>query len=237
MFSITSIPLGININFNYHLNKIKEVAKMTGKKAKLFGVMAFLVILILTITACDSNGGILNTPDEFNTNIEVFDANTSAEIEGANIIIDDYNVNANTDTNGEFIVNYEEIQGTLINFEVFMGGYTDYSANFEAGDSTVTVEMQPLSIDPAFDDVEFSTNDGFNLSVNEQAGIEINMITPDDGSETRSFMSTNVNVATVTQGSNIASITAVSPGTADILVTIEAPGYNPTISTIVVTVN
>lgn len=210
---------------------------MAKKRAKILGLMTFLVVLVLTITACGNNGGVFSTAEEYNTVFEVLDANTSVEIEGANIIIDDYNINANTDTNGEYIAIYEEVQGTLIDFEVFMGGYVDYSANFEAGDGTVSVEMQPLSNDPSLDNVEYWVNESFNLSVNEQAGIEIMMITPDDGSETRSFMSTNINVATVSQGSNITTITAVSPGTADILVTIDAPGYNPTTETIAVTVN
>ncbi len=210
---------------------------MKVKKAKIFGFITFMVILIFTVTACGNSGGVSTTADEYNTLFEIIDSDTSAEIEGANIIFDNYNINDNSDSNGEFIATYEEIQGTLINFEVLMGGYNNYSASFEAGDSSVLVEMVPLNNDSSLDDVEYWVNDGFNLSVNEQAGIELQMITPDDGSEIQSFMSTNVNVATVNQGGNFASITAVSPGTANIIVTVDAPGYNPVSSTIVVTVN
>ena len=206
---------------------------MKANMVKVFGLITFLVVLVFAITACGNNGGVTTTADEFNTLFEVIDLDTSEEIEGANIVIDDYNINSNSDSDGEFIASYEEVQGTLISFEVFMGGYEDYSANFEAGDSTVTVEMQPLGNDPNLDDVDFFSNDGFNLNVNQQAGIEIVINTPDDGSEIISYMSTNVNVATVSQG----NITAVGPGTADILVTVDAPGYNPMTWTIVVTVN
>jgi len=206
---------------------------MKANKVKFFSLITFLVVLVFAITACGNNGGVITTADEFNTLFEIIDSDTSEEIEGANIVIDDYNINSNSDSDGEFIASYEEVQGTLISFEVFMGGYEDYSANFEAGDSTVTVEMQPLGNDPNLDDVDFFSNDGFNLNVNQQAGIEIVINTPDDGSEIISYMSTNVNVATVSQG----NITAVGPGTADILVTVDAPGYNPMTWTIVVTVN
>ena len=206
---------------------------MKANMVKVFGLITFLVVLVFAITACGNNGGVTTTADEFNTLFEVIDLDTSEEIEGANIVIDDYNINSNSDSDGEFIASYEEVQGTLISFEVFMGGYEDYSANFEAGDSTVTVEMQPLGNDPNLDDVDFFSNDGFNLDVNQQAGIEIVINAPDDGSEVISYMSTNVNVATVSQG----NITAVGPGTADILVTVDAPGYNPMTWTIVVTVN
>ena len=206
---------------------------MKANKVKFFSLITFLVVLVFAITACGNNGGVTTTADEFNTLFEVIDLDTSEEIEGANIVIDDYNINSNSDSDGEFIASYEEVQGTLISFEVFMGGYEDYSANFEAGDSTVTVEMQPLGNDPNLDDVDFFSNDGFDLDVNQQAGIEIVINAPDDGSEIISYMSTNINVATVSQG----NITAVGPGTADILVTVDAPGYNPMTWTIVVTVN
>ena len=206
---------------------------MKANKVKFFSLITFLVVLVFAITACGNNGGVTTTADEFNTLFEVIDLDTSEEIEGANIVIDDYNINSNSDSDGEFIASYEVVQGTLISFEVFMGGYEDYSANFEAGDGTVTVEMQPLDNDPNLEDVDFFSNDGFNLNVNQQAGIEIVINTPDDGSEIISYMSTNVNVATVSQG----NITAVGPGTADILVTVDAPGYNPMTWTIVVTVN
>ena len=206
---------------------------MKANKVKFFSLITFLVVLVFAITACGNNGGVTTTADEFNTLFEVIDLDTSEEIEGANIVIDDYNINGNSDSDGEFIASYEEVQGTLISFEVFMGGYEDYSADFEAGDGTVTVEMQPLDNDPNLEDVDFFSNDGFNLNVNQQAGIEIVINTPDDGSEIISYMSTNVNVATVSQG----NITAVGPGTADILVTVDAPGYNPMTWTIVVTVN
>jgi len=118
-----------------------------------------------------------------------------------------------------------------------MGGYNDFSASFEAGDGTVTVEMVPLNNDPNLDDVDFVSNDEFNLDVGGSAGIEIIINVPDNGTEVASFMSTNVNVATVTYLGNDASITAVGPGTADIIVTMDAPGYNPSTWTILVTVN